>query len=121
MTFEDAPTYEEKAALAPVTVRRVTTTGKAMYFAGGAENASRIIDWVLLNNGTATWMEERPEEIVSDPEGFAHHLPHVPERISLRDSRGKITRVHPGDWVVQNAFGFTVEAGEHFPTHFHHV
>lgn len=97
MTFEDAPTYEDKASLAPITVRSTSRPVQAMHFPGGAEAATRIIDWVLLNNGTASWMESQPE--IRDDDGTLL-IPYDPERIFLHVPQGG-QRVRPGNWVVQ--------------------
>lgn len=102
MTFEDAQTYEEKAALAPITVRTTSRPVQAMHFPGGAEAATRIIDWVLLNNGTATWMEDQPA--IFDEDGTTVLLPAEPERIFLTVTYGA-QRISPGNWVVQYSDG----------------
>jgi len=118
MTFEDAPTYEEKAALAPITVRRTPLPVQTMFFPGGPEAATRVIDWVLLNNGTATWSEGQPE--IFDEDTKTVIVPSEPERIYLRVTGG-MQKVFPGNWVMQNTDGsFYATSALLFPENYLH-
>lgn len=108
MTFEDSPSYEDYAAIAPIQVRQRPVPVMTMYFKGGAEAATPIIDWVLLNGGTATWTEAYPEDTVtmSYPDGTKQDVLVTgdTEHIKVRTPEGTL-KAAPGSWIIQDVTG----------------
>lgn len=109
MTFESSPTYAEKASLAPIRVRKRPVIVNAMYFSGGAAQATSIIDWILLNEGTATWSEAYETFEINlngdyGDESDTETVPGQPEHLSVRTIEGTMRAV-VGTWVIQGVEG----------------
>lgn len=73
---------------------------QAMFYSGGAASATPIIDWVLSEDGTARWHEERWFDTIVRSDGIAlnssRQVP-VPEHITI-DSEVS-TFIRPQQWV----------------------
>lgn len=84
MTFDEAPSYKDRATLMPIEVRRRPVTVQAMFFSGLSIEAARIVDWVRLSGRSAEYVstpsrspkEHRPFIALHGPEGAFHVFPH---------------------------------------------
>ena len=74
---------------------------EAMQFAGGAESATPIINWIFNGGQTASWREEEPEIRVSN--GELAQL-YSAERIRIRTLEGDMAAT-PGDFVIKGVQG----------------
>lgn len=74
-------------------------TIEAVQFTGGAENATPIIDWVLENGGTASWMEEH-----ADASETIFNGDWVPEQITIRTLEGTF-HAPVGWWIIRGIKG----------------
>lgn len=107
MSFASQPTYAEKAAVAPIRVRKRAVTVQAMFFSGGAKQATGIIDWILLNDGVASWTEAYDEYIdapTEDGQTVSVLDRSVPEHLNVKTPEGVI-RAYVGYWIVQGVEG----------------
>lgn len=90
-----------KAALsiAPAKFDSLPVTIEAFCWVGGAAAATPVIDWVLENGGTATWMEEHKIGRRGTP---GHEV--IPEALTIRTLEGDM-RAAPGDWIIRGTEG----------------
>lgn len=69
----------------------------AMQWDGTADGATRIIDWILANGSTATY-------VCSDPDRCADTDGDTPHSIAIRTLEGTMT-AQPGDWIIRGVKG----------------
>lgn len=78
---------------------------EAMLWAGGPEEATQIISWVIENGGTATWSESH--EGYSGPDGS--YPKESSETLKIRTLEGALT-VTPGHWIIRGTEGESIPA-----------
>ena len=98
-----------KAALsiAPAKFDSVPVTIEAFCWVGGAAAATPVIDWVLENGGTATWMEAHTVPMTEkelEERGLLAGALEVPEVLTIRTLEGDM-RAAPGDWIIRGTEG----------------
>jgi hypothetical protein len=76
----------------------------AVQFTGGAESATRVIDWVLAGGGTARYHGLVAAQEFGDGKGH----PADDEHVSINTLEGTM-RASVGDWVIRGV------QGEHYP------
>lgn len=69
-----------------------------MVWPGGAPNASPVIDWVLENGGTASWMDEYVANVDTRYEEV------IPEALTIHTLEGDM-RASPGDVIIRGVKG----------------
>ncbi|QED11617.1 nicotinate ribosyltransferase [Arthrobacter phage Qui] len=67
----------------------------AMYFEGGHNNASKIMDWLLVHDVQAWWKEPAASYVNEN----GRYLKQMPETIRILDREGTLDLV-PGEYVV---------------------
>jgi hypothetical protein len=70
---------------------------EAVQWDGTADGATRIIDWILANGSTATY-------ICSDPDRCAGTDGDTPHSIAIRTLEGTM-RANLGDWIIRGVQG----------------
>lgn len=74
---------------------------EAVQFTGGAENATPIIDWVLENDGTASWSEGH--EAWTSEDGMQGYGA-MPEHMTITTTEG-IMSAQVGWWIIRGLEG----------------
>ncbi|MCF0086661.1 MULTISPECIES: hypothetical protein [unclassified Streptomyces] len=69
----------------------------AMQWDGTADGATQIIDWILANGSTATY-------VCSDPDRCADTDGDTPHTINIRTADGDLTGM-TGDWILRDGRG----------------
>ena len=80
---------------------------EAVQWDGTAEGATPIIDWVLINGGTARWNSTRwlDTSTKDDEEDFSHRRSSpVPAHIAIDTLEG-VMRASAGDWIIRGVKG----------------
>lgn len=89
------------AGLAPREYRKRPATIMAIQFTGGAAQASRVIDWVLSEGGTARY-HEALEQLADPNRGITRAA--TPELIAI-DTLENVTQARAGWWIVRGIQG----------------
>lgn len=79
--------------IAPTRFRKLPVEIDAMQWNGTAESATPIIDWILRNGQTATYL-------CSNPDRCAEHNGDTPHIISIRTLEGSMAAT-VGDWIIR--------------------
>lgn len=86
------------------TYRKKPVEVNAEWWPGGASTATPIINWILVNGGTARYHEEVSAYTDDIGAGLVRNVPAEPEHIAINTLEGTM-RALPGDYIIRGVQG----------------